>query len=46
MSLAIDRREIVDHITQAGEVPPTGFVPAGMPGFDTINAESVAARNG
>ena len=40
MSLAIDRREIVDHITQAGEVPATGFVPAGMPGFDTINAKS------
>ena len=40
MSLAIDRREIVDHITQGGQVPATGFVPEGMPGFDTINAQS------
>ncbi|MDQ3822045.1 MAG: peptide ABC transporter substrate-binding protein [Actinomycetota bacterium] len=40
MSLAINRREIIDNVTQAGEVPATGFTPEGMPGFDTINPES------
>jgi oligopeptide transport system substrate-binding protein len=40
MSLAIDRRAIIDHITQAGQVPATGFTPAGMPGFETINPDS------
>jgi oligopeptide transport system substrate-binding protein len=40
MSLAINRREIIDNITQADEVPATGFTPKGMPGFDTINPSS------
>ena len=40
MSLAINRREIIDNITQAGEIPATGFVPKGMPGFETINPKS------
>jgi oligopeptide transport system substrate-binding protein len=40
MSLAIDRREIVDDVTQAGETPATGFTPRGMPGFDAINPSS------
>jgi oligopeptide transport system substrate-binding protein len=40
MSLAIDRRTIVDRITQAGEEPATGFTPAGMAGFDVINPQS------
>jgi oligopeptide transport system substrate-binding protein len=40
MSLAINRQLIVDQITQAGEVPATGFTPEGMAGFDTINPES------
>jgi ABC-type oligopeptide transport system substrate-binding subunit len=38
MALAINRKEIVDKISQAGQVPATGFVPQGMPGFDVINA--------
>jgi oligopeptide transport system substrate-binding protein len=37
MAAAINRREIADKITQAGQVPATGFVPQGMPGFDVIN---------
>lgn len=36
LSLAIDRQSIIDNITQADQLPATGFVPAGMPGFDTI----------
>jgi oligopeptide transport system substrate-binding protein len=40
MALAVDRRAIIDHITQAGQVPASGFTPAGMPGFDTITPHS------
>ena len=40
MAMAIDRRTIIDNITQADEVPATGFTPAGMPGFDSINPAS------
>jgi oligopeptide transport system substrate-binding protein len=40
MSLAIDRQSIIDNIAQADQVPATGFVPKGMPGFDTIHSDS------
>jgi len=40
MSLAINRREIIDNISQADELPAQGMTPEGMPGFDTINPES------
>jgi ABC-type oligopeptide transport system substrate-binding subunit len=40
MSLAINRQLIVDQISQAGEVPATGFTPNGIAGFETINPES------
>jgi len=40
MSLAIDRRSIIDNITQADEIPANGFTPEGMPGFDAINPKS------
>ena len=40
MSLAIDRRTIIDNIAQADQLPTTGFTPQGMPGFDTINPAS------
>jgi ABC-type oligopeptide transport system substrate-binding subunit len=40
MALAINRREIIDNITQEDQLPPTGFTPQGMPGFDTINPDS------
>jgi oligopeptide transport system substrate-binding protein len=40
MSLAINRREIIDNITQADEIPATGFTPKGMPGFDVLNPNS------
>ena len=40
MAMAIDRRTIIDHITQADQVPASGQTPKGMPGFDTINPAS------
>jgi oligopeptide transport system substrate-binding protein len=40
MSLAIDRRSIVENVTKAGEIPATGFTPNGMPGFETLNPRS------
>jgi oligopeptide transport system substrate-binding protein len=40
LSLAIDRRTIVDQIAQADQVPATGFSPKGLPGFDAFNPSS------
>ena len=40
LSLAIDRRTIVDNIAQADQVPSTGFSPKGLPGFDVFNPNS------
>ena len=40
MSLAIDRRSIIDNIAQEDQLPTTGFTPKGMPGFDVINPDS------
>jgi oligopeptide transport system substrate-binding protein len=34
LSLAIDRQEIVQRITRAGEVPATSLVPPGIPQYD------------
>jgi oligopeptide transport system substrate-binding protein len=36
MAFAIDRKAIVDNIAQQGQVPATGVVPQGMPGFDQL----------
>jgi oligopeptide transport system substrate-binding protein len=40
MALAINRREIIDNITQEDQLPASGFTPQGMPGFDTIHPDS------
>jgi oligopeptide transport system substrate-binding protein len=40
MSLAIDRRTIIDQIAQADQIPASGFTPKGMPGFDTLTPHS------
>jgi oligopeptide transport system substrate-binding protein len=40
MSLAMNRREIIDQIAQADQLPATGFTPKGMPGFATFNPNS------
>jgi oligopeptide transport system substrate-binding protein len=39
MSLAVNRRQIIDNITQANEIPAKGFTPDGMPGFDEVVGE-------
>jgi oligopeptide transport system substrate-binding protein len=40
MSLAIDRRSIIDNVAQADQLPATGVTPDGMPGFETIDPKS------
>ena len=40
MSIAINRREIIDNVAQADQLPATGWTPQGMPGFDAINPDS------
>jgi ABC-type oligopeptide transport system substrate-binding subunit len=40
MALAIDRRSIIDNIAQADQLPASGYVPEGMPGFETITPSS------
>jgi oligopeptide transport system substrate-binding protein len=40
LSLAVDRRTVVDQIAQADQVPATGFSPKGLPGFDAFNPNS------
>jgi oligopeptide transport system substrate-binding protein len=39
MSLAVNRQQIIDNITQANEIPAKAFTPEGMPGFDEIVGE-------
>jgi ABC-type oligopeptide transport system substrate-binding subunit len=40
MSAVVNRKVIVDNISQGGETPATGLTPIGMPGFDVINPKS------
>jgi len=40
LSLAVNRREIIDQIEQDDRLPATGMTPKGMPGFDQINPNS------
>jgi oligopeptide transport system substrate-binding protein len=40
MALAIDRKTIIDNIAQGDQLPASGFTPKGMPGFDTLTADS------
>jgi ABC-type oligopeptide transport system substrate-binding subunit len=44
MAVAIDRKAIVDHITQTGQVPATAFSPEGIPGASTINSGSTLIK--
>lgn len=46
MSLAINRREIIDNIAQADQLPATGWVPEGMPGYDVITPSPWLPENG
>jgi len=40
MALAVDRQTIIDNIAQADQIPATGFVPKGMPGYVRIHTDS------
>jgi oligopeptide transport system substrate-binding protein len=40
MAMAINRREIIDNVAQADQLPATGYTPEGTPGFDEINPQS------
>jgi oligopeptide transport system substrate-binding protein len=40
MAMAIDRQTIIDSIAQADQLPATGYVPKGMPGFDELTPNS------
>lgn len=37
LTLAIDRKLIVEQVSKAGETPATGFVPKGISGYDTAD---------
>jgi ABC-type oligopeptide transport system substrate-binding subunit len=39
MAFAIDRQSIIDNVAQADQIPATGMVPQGMPGFDVIKQD-------
>lgn len=40
LNMAIDKRKIVEHVTKAGQLPATSFVPPGMPGYTQPQGES------
>jgi oligopeptide transport system substrate-binding protein len=39
LSFALDRTEIVEQVTKAGEIPATSMSPEGMPGWDVYHQE-------
>ena len=39
LAMAIDRKVITDKIVKAGEVPAYGYVPPGIPGYESQQAE-------
>ena len=39
LAMAIDRKVITEKITKAGEVPAYGYVPPGIPGYESQEAE-------
>jgi ABC-type oligopeptide transport system substrate-binding subunit len=44
MAFAIDRQAIIDNVAQADQIPATGMVPKGMPGFETIKQTFLPPR--
>jgi oligopeptide transport system substrate-binding protein len=46
MATVIDRKAIVDHITQTGQVPANAVSPEGIPGAKTIDADAFLPASG
>lgn len=44
MAFAIDRQSIIDNVAQADQIPASGMVPKGMPGFETIEQHFLPPR--
>jgi oligopeptide transport system substrate-binding protein len=44
MAFAIDRQSIIDNVAQADQIPATGMVPKGMPGFEVIEQNFLPTR--
>jgi oligopeptide transport system substrate-binding protein len=44
MAFAIDRQSIIDNVAQADQIPATGMVPEGTPGFDVIKQDFLPVR--
>jgi oligopeptide transport system substrate-binding protein len=44
MAFAIDRQSLIDNVAQADQIPATGMVPEGMPGFDAIKQDFLPTR--
>jgi oligopeptide transport system substrate-binding protein len=44
MAFAIDRQSIIDNVAQADQIPATGMVPKGMPGFEVIEQDFLPTR--
>lgn len=44
MAFAIDRQTIIDNVAQADQIPATGMVPQGMPGFEVIKQDFLPTR--
>jgi ABC-type oligopeptide transport system substrate-binding subunit len=44
MAFAIDRQAIIDNVAQADQIPATGMVPKGMPGFEVLKQSFLPAR--
>jgi len=44
MAFAIDRQSIIDNVAQADQIPATGMVPQGMPGFEVIEQDFLPKR--
>lgn len=46
LAYAIDRKQIVEQVTKAGQIPATGFVPAGIPMSDGKDFQATSGDHG
>ncbi len=40
LNLAVNRKELCENVTKAGEIPAEGYVPPGIPGYDGVSVLS------